>query len=57
MQLQRLVNEQMKKSKKLQELAFVTGIPYKKSKEIRDLQEKTYNKFLFLKNLNNVWSK
>ena len=38
MQLQRLVNEEMKKSKKLQELAFVTGIPYKKSKEIRDLQ-------------------
>lgn len=57
MQLQRLINKEMEKSKKLQELAFVTGIPYKKSREIRDLQEKTYNKFLFLKNLNNAWSK
>lgn len=57
MQLQRLVNEQMKKSKKLQEISFISGLPYNKSKEIRELQDKEYKKFLFLKNLNNAWSK
>lgn len=57
MQLQRLVNEQMKRSKKLQEISFISGLPYNKSKEIRELQNREYNKFLFLKNLNNAWSK
>lgn len=57
MQLQRLVNEQMKRSKKLQEISFNSGLSYNKSKEIRELQNREYNKFLFLKNLNNAWSK
>lgn len=57
MKLQKLVNEQMKRSKKLQEISFISGLPYNKSKEIRELQDKEYKKFLFLKNLNNAWSK
>lgn len=57
MQLQILVNEQMKRSKKLQEISFNSGLSYDKSREIRELQDKEYKKFLFLKNLNNTWSK
>lgn len=40
MQLQRLVNEQMKRSKNLQEISFNSGLPYNKSREIRELQDK-----------------
>ena len=57
MQLRILINEQMKKSKKLQELAFDLGLSYNKNKKIRELQDKEYKKYLFLKNLNKVWSR
>lgn len=57
MQLQKIINEQMRKSKKLQEISFDSELSYNKSKEIRELQDKEYKKFLFLKNLNKVWSR
>ena len=52
MELQKLINEQMKKSKKLQEISFISGLSYDKSKEIREEQDKLYKKYLFLKGLN-----
>ena len=55
MQFQKIINDQMRKSKKLQQLSFDSNLSYEKSKEIRKLQQKEYNKYLFLKNLSNVW--
>lgn len=53
MKLSKYVEEQKNKSIQLRKLASETK-NFKRSQELRKQQDKEYQKYLFLKNLNNV---
>lgn len=53
MNLTKYVGEQKRKSIELRKLATETK-DFEKSQELRKQQDKEYQKYLFLKNLNNV---
>lgn len=53
MKLSKYVEEQKRKSIELRKLATETK-DFEKSQELRKQQDKEYQKYLFLKNLNNV---
>lgn len=51
------INDELKKSRELQQIALGANVDYKKGQEIKKEQDKHFNKWLFFKNLKGAITK